>query len=192
MDDIEEKKVDIKKILMYAGAAIVFIGIALLSYFLIRDFMMFTRYTNDKEGISIKYPKGWKMVEHPLGGEAIVGFVKPKESALIVFQSNWNISKTELKVPLTLEAYVKAADAQILFAFSDAVPSSKPVMLSGHPGYELIYVSSKDGGLVLISYVFIYRGTAYNITYADEKEAYFDPKRKQLIADVIRSLKVNF
>ena len=182
---------DIKKIILYAGIALAVIGLVLMAYFWVRDTLMYSHYSNDKEGISMKYPKGWKIIPNPEGG-AIVGFVKPKDNPLILFLANWNISKTVLKVPLTLEAYAKAADAQITFAFKDVVPSMRPIKLSGHPGYELVYISSKEGGLVFISYVFIYKGTAYNVTYADEKEAYLDPARKPLIADVIRSLKVNF
>ena len=182
---------DIKKILLIVGSVLLGLGVALLVGFWIRDLMTFEQYSNVKEGIAMKFPRGWKVVPNPPGG-AIVGFVEPKTNALAQFQANWNISKTELKVPLTLEEYVKAANAQITFAFRDAVPSSRPVMLSGHEGYELVYVSSKEDGLVLISYVFITKGTAYNITFADVKEAYTNLTKKQLIADVIRSLKVNF
>jgi len=182
---------DIKKAVLFGALAVFVLGAGYLSWLIIRDKMLYSQYTNDKEGISMKYPKGWKVVPYPETG-AIVGFVMPKANALVLFQANWNISATPLAEPLTLEQYAGAANAQMTFMFKDVVPSARPVKISGHEGRELVYLSRKDDGLVFITYVFIYKNVAYNITYADEKAAWLDPEKKRRVADVIGSLKVNF
>jgi hypothetical protein len=166
-------------------------GILLIAGLWLKDSITYDHYVNAREGISIKYPKGWKVVPYPDTG-AIAGFVEPRANPLVMFQANWNISATPLKVPMTLDDYVKAANAQVTFMFRDVKPSLRFLDISGHKGVELVYISSKDDGLVLVTHAFIYKGTAYNVTYADDKSAWLNPERKQMIADVIHSLKVNF
>ncbi|MBF0386786.1 MAG: hypothetical protein HQL20_02900 [Candidatus Omnitrophica bacterium] len=182
---------DYKKILLFGSVAVAILGMAWFAWTIIYDSMTYAVYSNDKEGIAMKYPKGWKLIPNPDTG-AMVAMVKPKENPLILFQANWNISSTRLSVPLTLDQYVTAANAQVQFMFKDAKATASPIKLSGHEGRQIVYINNEEGGMVLICYVFIYQGSAYNITYMDFKESYLDPKKRKAITDVIRSLKVKF
>ncbi len=171
--------------------AVAVLGVAYLSWLMILDKMSYDLYTNEKEGISMKYPKGWKVTPYPNTG-AIVVMVKPKENPLVLFQANWNISATRLPEPLTLDQYVKASNAQVQFMFKDAQATAYPVRLSGHDGRKIVYISADPEGMVILNYVFIYKGVAYNIMYIDSKDAYLDPKKSKAVTDVIHSLKVKF
>ncbi len=182
---------EMKKVITIGVLSLFVLGAAYWAYLWIKDLIFYERYVNVEEGISMKYPKGWKVIPKPDTG-AIVAFLKPKDNAFVLFQANWNISLTRLAVPLTLDQYVKAANDQMKFTFADLESTAEPVTLSGHKGYKLVYISRRSDGLMFITYVFIYNNVAYNITYADMKDVYLDKKKKQIIADVIGSLKVNF
>lgn len=182
---------DIKKIIIYCLSAAAIAGAGYFAWLQIEDRLFFSQYTNEKEGLSIKYPKGWKVVPYPDTG-AIVVMVKPKENPLVLLQANWNISATPVEATLTLDEYVKAANAQVQFMFHDAKAKARSLRLSGHEGREMVYFSPDEEGVVLITYVFIYKGVAYNLMYMDTKDAYFNPKKRKAIEHVIGSLKVDF
>lgn len=183
---------DLKKIILIIATVIFLTGAGYLGWLWLDDYMHYAWYYNQKEAIGMKYPKGWKVVDAPSTG-AIVGFVMPKPNALALFQANWNISYTKLQEEMSLEQYVKAADAQMSFLFGKLITAAQPVKLSGHNGYKLSYSSDKEGGLIIIAYFFIFKGVAYNITYADRLDEYSKSKTQQAsVEKVIQSLKVGF
>ena len=181
----------LKTVLIYLFAGLVLLGAAYFVWSQIEDKAAFDLYTNPKEGFSMKYPKGWKVIPHPEGG-AIVAMAKPKDNPLVMFQDNWSFSLTPLAEPLTLDQYVEAANAQVLFLFREAKASVYPMILAGHQGRKLVYISPDANGLVLVVCVFIYKNVAYNISFMGAKGAYTDFNKRRAIDHVINSLKVNF
>lgn len=181
-----------KKIIIGVLLALIVLVAGFAGWLVYDDMTNYDLYKNKVEGISMKYPKGWKLTQYPDGG-AIAVMVKPKANAFVQFNSNWNISATTLNQPLTLDEYTKAANAQVQFMFQQVSATARKVNLSGHEGREIVYLPPvKQDGLVILTYVFIYKGVAYNVMYMGAKEDYTDPVKKRVLDHVIGSLKVTF
>jgi hypothetical protein len=191
MKEAVNRKAVVKKNLLKALAVLlILLGLGVLGLWAMLQFN-FVTYKDQKEGIVIRYPRGWEVRDHP-EKDVVAIFVAPQKSALQVFRENINFSTKDLSAqPLTIQQYAELVPAQMAAVFTDTVLEEKSFFnLSGHDAVKFVFHTRGLIEVMLVVYAFIYRDVAYNITYMGLADQYTLTRPK--LEYVIRTVNLYF
>ena len=191
MKDAVDRKEMVKKILLRALAVLlILLGVAAIALWATLQFGFLT-YKDQKEGIAIRYPRGWEVRDHP-EKDVVAIFVAPSRNALQVFRENINFSTKDLSAePLTIRQYAEMVPNQMAAVFSDTVLEEKTFLkLGDHDAVKFVFHTRGDLDMMLVVYAFIYRDVAYNFTYMGLTEQYALTRPK--LEYVMRTVKLFF
>lgn len=148
-------------------------------------FIQFSPYHNSQFHFSLRYPSFWKKMEGFQG--TAVTFVRPKESALELFQPNVNITVQEVPDQIaTLGSFSKTITKQMTVVFKKHINilEDKDCTFADWHGHRLILEAPKPDSLKAM-FVWTIKGSfAYIFTFMARTEQY-----KKLILTVDEMVK---
>ncbi len=152
--------------------------------------MQFKTYEDKQYQFSLKYPSNWTL-KAGFSGTAVI-FVRPKESALDVFEPNVNITVQEVPAQVaTLAAFSELATKQMIAVFQKNINiiEDKDFNFAGRAGHRLVVDAPKPQNLKAIFVWTIKGSNAYIFTYFAQI-----PQHKELspkIEEMIQSFVLN-
>lgn len=167
----QDSKKTILIVIWCVAAALLVIGGAWAWY----SMSQYKTYRNAEYKFIVKYPSEWKMMEHYQG--TAVTFVKPKQTALDVFQPNVNITIQEVPAKIaTLKSFSETITKQmtVVFKKSIVIKEDKDVIFGGRPGHRLVVDAPKPSNLRMM-FVWTIKGPfAYLFTFMGQGKQYQD------------------
>lgn len=138
--------------------------------------MAYTLYRNPQDGISIKYPNNWEILENQHGTNVMI--LMPLDEMKSDFRANLNIVIEDLTdMEISLERYTELSRNQLEKLITDIqiVEPLNPCTLASHSGYELVY-RGKQGIFELqwLQTWTVINEKAYVLTYTNTTDDYYD------------------
>jgi len=186
-------KIDFKKLrqnpkFIFAVIVLIFTAAGTGYYFWKQS--QYVLYENAGYGFSIKYPKGWDVLEGNEG--SIVGFLSPQEDDLDLFRENVNIAVEQLGPrKVVLLEYAAVAIRQLRGVFKDDVKIlvSEKAFFAGRAAHKLVYNLVSTYRLRIMHIWVFKKGSVYTVTYTAD-EGSFEEYLK-IVQPVINSFKLN-
>ena len=130
-------------------------------------------YQDSQLKFSIKYPSQWQMKDHYLG--TAVTFIRPRQSALEVFQPNVNMTVQEVPDQIaTLESYSEVALKQMKAVFQKKINilEDKDFEFGKRKGHRLMIEAPEPQNLKAIFIWTIKGSNAYIFTFVSRIDQY--------------------
>jgi hypothetical protein len=184
-----------RKILNIVFTLMAFVGVAVTAFviWMVLKNNEFKTYRDmGGVGLSIRYPATWTVAPYTNG--TVVTFFSPLENSLDIFKENVNIVVQDLsqqKHQMNLDQYTKIAIGQMQAVFKNKMDIliSKPALLDGAPGYQIVIVGKGTENSIKLKCIWALKGTrAYQFTYGALASQY-DKYIGQVDA-MLRSLKI--
>jgi hypothetical protein len=156
-------------VLWSLGALLLLAGIFLAWAF----FSQFKTFEDKPLGFKIKYPSQWQRIDGYQG--TVVAFVKPKKTALDVFQPNVNITVQEVPVHLgTLGSFSETVTKQMLAVFGKSinVVEDKSFFFGERLGHRLILEAQKPDNLKMMVVWTLKDSMGYIFTFLAREDQY--------------------
>jgi len=151
----------------------------------------FSKYKNNKEGYSIKYPSNWSIDKNEK--DATVIFLSPKDNELDIFRENVSVIVQNISNnPLDLNSYSKLAIKQMTAVFEDnlVILDSGQVRFAKSKGFRFEFIGmGKQDDMHFLIYWTIRGLKAYQVTYTALNPYYKDHLLK--VKMMINSFKIN-
>ena len=161
-----------KLVLMILWGALAVILLAAITWF-IYNLLQFKTYENKKHHFSMKYPSKWLIKEGFVG--TVVTFVRPKQTALSIFEPNVNITVEEVQAQIaTLESFSAMITKQMTAVFKKKINivEDKEFIFGNRRGHRLIVDAPEPQHLKAI-FIWTVKGSfAYIFTYMSQLDQY--------------------
>ncbi len=163
-----------KKIILVSIASLA--GIVLLGalgwfvYFV----SQFASYQDSLYHFSVKYPKEWKVIKNPQPSLAAM-FISPKETAMDVFQENFNVTVQPVPEHLaSLATYSETITRQMTAVFKTNIKivEDKPFQFGGRRGHRMIFEAPKPDALKTVVAWTIKGDQAYILMFMGKMDKY--------------------
>jgi hypothetical protein len=130
-------------------------------------------YHNSQYGFSVQYPRQWQKMEHYQG--TAVAFIRPKQTALDIFQPNVNITIQEVPDQIaTLSSFSSTITKQmnVVFKKNISIKEDKDVEFAKRKGHILIVDAPNPSHLKML-FVWTMKGDfAYLLTFMAQTTQY--------------------
>ncbi len=158
------------------GMAVLTIGFASLFFIPAIDYAV---YENKADGVRLKYPVNWKVIDHPAGGTMVV-FIAAKQNAMDVTPAIANVAVQSLSsLNVRPERYTETVVRQITGTFGDAIEvlEDNSTRFAGRRGHRLMYVGKpkkelKESPMQYLHVWTVNATTAYVFTFAAKKDRF--------------------
>lgn len=149
------------------AAVVLLVGVGWIGYY----FYQFPTYHNNQYRLSVKYPRDWQKMEQ-VGG-VVVAFVRPKQTAMDIFEPNFNITVQEAPDKIaTLTSFSETITKQMKAVFKKTINilEDKECTFANRRGHRLVLLASPDN--IKAEFVWTIKGSlAYIFTFmAREKQ----------------------
>jgi heme/copper-type cytochrome/quinol oxidase subunit 2 len=178
-----------KVILISLWCFLAFIFLAVVGWY-VYYLIQYKTYKDTQHKFSIKYPSDWEM-KSDFAGTA-VAFIRPKQTALDVFQPNANVSLQDVPAHIaTLASFSKTITKQLtaIFEKNITIVEDKDFTFSGRAGHRLVIEAPKPENLKAVFVWTIKGSSAYIFTYMSRIDQYKELSPK--VDEMIKSFKFN-
>jgi hypothetical protein len=137
------------------------------------NYSQFAAFEDKQYKFTVVYPTKWKKIEHFQG--TAVTFVRPKKTALDIFQPNVNITVQEVPEHLaTLTTFSETITKQMTAVFGEniIISTDKDVRFANRPAHQMVFEAAKPNDVKLMITWTIKGSFAYIFTFVGQHAQY--------------------